>query len=183
MYIVAPLPPLTTVITLMNIFYLDNAPDKCARYHADVHCSKMLIEYAQLLSTAHRETNSPLADQCYKVTHRNHPSAIWVRESTDHYSWLYDMWRSLANEFFLRRGKEHASFTKLRRVLSHNPALPTKGFTPPPQCMDDSCRTDNTIEAYRDYYVFKKNVEGKRITWTWNESSTPDWFRKREETA
>lgn len=38
----------------MNIFYLDPNPTKCARYHADKHCVKMVLEYAQLLSTAHR---------------------------------------------------------------------------------------------------------------------------------
>ena len=38
----------------MNIFYLDENPKKCAKYHCDKHVVKMIIEYAQLLSTAHR---------------------------------------------------------------------------------------------------------------------------------
>ena len=38
----------------MNIFYLDSNPKKCAEMHHDKHCSKMLVEYAQLMSTAHR---------------------------------------------------------------------------------------------------------------------------------
>ena len=38
----------------MNIFYLDFQTDKCAEYHCDKHVTKMIVEYAQLLSTAHR---------------------------------------------------------------------------------------------------------------------------------
>ncbi len=37
----------------MNIFYLDNDPKVCAEMHNDKHCIKMILEYAQLLSTAH----------------------------------------------------------------------------------------------------------------------------------
>jgi hypothetical protein len=38
----------------MNIFYLDTDVVKCAEYHNDKHTVKMILEYAQLLSTAHR---------------------------------------------------------------------------------------------------------------------------------
>jgi hypothetical protein len=38
----------------MNIFYLDHDVVKCAEMHVDKHVCKMVIEYAQLLSTAHR---------------------------------------------------------------------------------------------------------------------------------
>ena len=38
----------------MNIFYLDREPKTCAEMHCDKHVVKMIIEYAQLLSTAHR---------------------------------------------------------------------------------------------------------------------------------
>ena len=38
----------------MNIFYLDNDVAKCAEMHCDKHVVKMISEYAQLMSTAHR---------------------------------------------------------------------------------------------------------------------------------
>ena len=38
----------------MNIFYLDKDPKICAEMHLDKHSSKMMVEYAQLMSTAHR---------------------------------------------------------------------------------------------------------------------------------
>lgn len=38
----------------MNIFYLSHDPVKCASEHNDKHVVKMILEYTQLLSTAHR---------------------------------------------------------------------------------------------------------------------------------
>ena len=58
----------------MNIFYLDHDHTTCAKYHNDKHCVKMILEYAQLLCTAHRELDG---DDCmhpdvlYKSTHKN----------------------------------------------------------------------------------------------------------------
>lgn len=39
----------------MNIFVLDRDPYIAASYHCDKHVVKMIVEYAQLLSTAHRQ--------------------------------------------------------------------------------------------------------------------------------
>ena len=39
----------------MNIFYLNKDPKIAAMDHKDKHCVKMILEYAQILSTAHRE--------------------------------------------------------------------------------------------------------------------------------
>lgn len=38
----------------MNIFVLDLDPKLCAAYHCNTHTVKMITEYAQMLSTAHR---------------------------------------------------------------------------------------------------------------------------------
>ena len=37
----------------MNIFFIDRDPVLAARYHCDKHVYKMIVEYAQLMSTAH----------------------------------------------------------------------------------------------------------------------------------
>ena len=39
---------------IMNIFYLHKDPEISAKMHCDKHVVKMIIEYAQLMSTAHR---------------------------------------------------------------------------------------------------------------------------------
>ena len=38
----------------MNIFFLNRDPETAAKEHVDKHVVKMIVEYAQLLSTAHR---------------------------------------------------------------------------------------------------------------------------------
>ena len=65
----------------MNIFYLSTNADECARYHCAKHVVKMILETAQMLSTAHRVLDGDkLADEkkLYKKVHVNHPSTKWV---------------------------------------------------------------------------------------------------------
>lgn len=38
----------------MNVFYLSTDPRQAAQWHCDKHVVKMIVEYAQLLSTCHR---------------------------------------------------------------------------------------------------------------------------------
>ena len=38
----------------VNIFYLHEDAKTAAEMHLDKHCVKMIVEYAQLMSTAHR---------------------------------------------------------------------------------------------------------------------------------
>ena len=70
----------------MNIFFLDKTPDGSAEMLCDKHVPKMLLESAQMLSTAVRkyekETNTtPLAKPIYKSAYPNHPMTIWVSET------------------------------------------------------------------------------------------------------
>jgi len=89
----------------MNIFYLDNHTHRCAKQHCDKHVVKMIIEYAQLLSTAHRVIdgieytdlskngrrikrwkmvkNSNMEETLYKAAMVNHPSAVWSDKVLD----------------------------------------------------------------------------------------------------
>ena len=83
----------------MNIFYLDRDPKTCAEMHCDKHVVKMIIEYAQLMSTAHRILDGdPYVSQTlggrriqrwkhpikkmentlYKASHVKHPSNLWA---------------------------------------------------------------------------------------------------------
>ena len=67
----------------MNIFFLDKTPKFSAQYLCDKHIPKMLLESAQMLSTAVRkyeeETNTePLSEPIYKSAYPNHPMTKWV---------------------------------------------------------------------------------------------------------
>ena len=157
----------------MNIFYLHPNPQTAARMHCDKHCVKMILEYAQLLSTAHRVLDGDDANpNLYKIAHKNHPSTIWTRSSKQHYKWLFRLFRKLNIEYGIRYGKVHKSWEKLNGILKFPPkSIKDNGWVDPPQCMPDYCKKSDTGEAYRNYYILEK----KRIA-TWKNNQEPEWF-------
>ncbi len=161
----------------MNIFFLDKRPDNAAEMHNDKHCVKMILEYAQLLSTAHRVLDGENAHpDLYKIAHKNHPSTIWTRSSKQHYDWLFRLFRMLSAEYTLRYSngefKVHKSWDKLGKILETAPKnIVDNGWVDPPQCMPDHCKKPDTIDAYRNYYLTEKASFS-----TWNYSKQPTWW-------
>jgi len=138
----------------MNIFYLDADPAEAARMQCDRHVVKMILETAQLLSTAHAELDGE--SPAYKPTHKNHPSAVWVRSSTTAYRWAWQHLRALGREYENRYGKTHKTIREHLDTLERYPeALAYAPFTPPPQCMPDEYKRDDTTLAYQLYYNAK----------------------------
>ena len=153
----------------MNIFYLDTCPIRAAQQQCDKHVVKMILESAQMLSTAHHEFGSERA--VYKSTHKNHPSTVWARECTSNYRWLYEHMIALGDEYTKRYGKAHLSIEKCREALREPPeGMPWNveayrlyhiskadiiEHTPPPQCMPDEYKRYDAVEAYRLYYISK----------------------------
>lgn len=161
----------------MNIFYLHTDPDTAARAMTDKHCVKMILESAQLLSTAHRVLDGnafkkasasgaqltryshPTLDSVlYQATHINHPSAVWVRESASNYMWLYHHFLSLCLEYTRRYGKTHRSYTDLNAYLSQPPTnIPRVGATPVRIAITDTqWHRECPVQSYRAYYVGEK---------------------------
>ena len=158
----------------MNIFYLDKDINKAAEYHNDKHCVKMILEYAQLLCTAHRELDGDNANEnLYKSTQKNHPSAKWVRESKANYEYLYRLFNALCNEYTHRYGKTHLTYQKLHNVLATPPQnIPDKEFTEPTPAMPDDVKNNDSLKAYRDYY---KKYKSHLAVWT--KRDTPEWYQ------
>jgi len=160
----------------MNIFYLSNCPQEAAEAHNDKHCVKMILESAQMLSTAHRELDGNVPDILYKSTHKNHPSTIWVRSSKQHYDWLFRLFRMLSAEYSIRYSdhnfKVHKTWDKLGKLLEQAPKnIKDNGWVDPPQCMPDYCKKPDTIDAYRNYYLTEKASIS-----TWKYSNQPTWW-------
>ena len=91
----------------MNIFYLDRNPEIAAQMMCDKHVVKMILESAQMLSTAHRVLDGDgYANKygLYKSTHKNHPSAIWARTNGENYVWLWNNFDALRSEYSYRYG-------------------------------------------------------------------------------
>ena len=144
----------------MNIFYLHDDPYPCAVMHCDKHVVKMVLESAQMLSTAHRILDGDeFADRysLYKAAHVKHPSSIWVRQSAKNYQWLVDLWYNLGQEYSLRyEGRIHKS-SSLGALTTLPVNIPQDvEFSPPPQCMPDEFKQEDTVQAYRDYYCGEK---------------------------
>lgn len=158
----------------MNIFYLDQDPNIAARYHVDKHVVKMILESAQLLSTAHHiaGSNPEILERIYKATHYNHPSAIWVRENKANYQWLFELFLALLNEYHYRFGKTHKS-SELIPFLKEAPlSLPEAPFFPPTPTMDEEYLIDdNSLLSYRNYYKL-----GKSHLFAWTKREKPDWL-------
>tara|TARA_B100000519_G_C14225684_1_gene429853 strand:+ start:486 stop:980 length:495 start_codon:yes stop_codon:yes gene_type:complete len=158
----------------MNIFYVDKDPMIAAQMMCDKHVVKMILESAQLLSTAHRVLDGDdYADSVglYKIAHKNHPSTIWTRSSVHNYMWLYNHMNGLMQEYTCRYNKHHAS-ERLNAPLRKTPTnIPVVDFFDPPQCMPDYCKTEDTVSAYRHYYINEKASFAK-----WKNAKIPEWF-------
>lgn len=164
----------------MNIFYLHPDPAICAEMHNDKHCIKMILEYSQLLSTAHRVLDGVdnvlpdnRNDYLYKTTHVNHPSAIWVRRCYENYDWLVRLLECLHAEYTHRYGKVHKSEALLDFLTSPPDNIPyNECFTEPTPAMPDECKIPNdSIASYRGYYI-----NHKAHLASWKNRPTPNWY-------
>jgi len=176
----------------LNIFYLHEDPRQCAEWMVDKHVVKMILETAQLLSTAHRlldgtesiDTSSgrkkrvyALPDArdavLYSATHANHPSAVWARQSVENYNWLVDHLFALSDEYTYRYGKTHLTITKLGIPIASPPLnLKEWDMTPMPSCMDEQYKIgEDPIANYRNYYKY-----GKASMHSWKKRSVPEWI-------
>lgn len=162
----------------MNIFYLDIDPVKSAQYQCNKHIVKMILESAQLLSTAHHVLGSQLLNfnshLLYKQTHTMHPCAIWVREASENYEWLAKHSLALSDEYTFRYGQIHKSNPKLIALSLSKPIFAEKLFTSPPACMPDEYKVPGDIVAsYRKYY---KECKLKTIKCEWTRRERPNWL-------
>lgn len=162
----------------MNIFVLDENPQLAAQYHCDKHVVKMIVESAQLLSTAHRLLDGELyyakssngrnlkrwslSDEreslLYKAGFFNHPCGVWARETNENYAWLYSLFGFLCDEYTYRYNKTHLTDTKLRTTLAFQPKnIPQGERTDFPLAMPEYCMLDNAVDSYRNYYLKEKS--------------------------
>lgn len=93
----------------MNIFAVSDDPRLAALELPDKLVPKMIVESAQMLSTAHRVLDGDeRADMLhlYKKAYENHPSTIWVRKDAMNYWWLWMHALTLCEEYKWRFSPE-----------------------------------------------------------------------------
>ena len=188
----------------MNIFYLSNDPKICAEMHLDKHVVKMILEYAQLLSTAHRVLDGTIDigrsasgrkktiyrlpdgrdNTLYSATHVNHPSAVWVRKSKENYIWLSNMLLALCGEYTYRYGKTHKverdglCFVLLKNIPKN---IGNEGWSEPTPAMPDDVKvlrevaTDRfEIDSIKSYH--KYYIHNKVHIAKWTKREMPLWY-------
>ena len=180
----------------MNIFYLHTDPKTCAEMHNDKHVVKMIIEYAQLMSTAHRLLDGEeymgltangrrirrwrMADPKYesglmKASHINHPSAVWTRNTKQNYMWLNRLWNYLLLEYTHRYGKRHACANYMELLYAWPENISDGGFTAPTPAMPDIYKVNgDSLTSYRNYYI-----GGKQHLASWKSREVPSWFKQQ----
>jgi len=133
----------------MNIFILDYDIENNVKMYVDKHVVKMPTETAQILcSTYHVCEQSELAN--YKLTHKNHPSCIWARESLSNWKYLRELGIAISKEYTYRYGKVH----KCQQIMEDmtEPNIADIGFTTPPKCMPEEVKLLDVENSYINYY-------------------------------
>ena len=154
----------------MNIFFLDWDVEKNAQYHCDKHVVKMILETAQLLCGVHHMMPNPTTEVPYKLSHKNHPCAIWARESLSNYLYLAELGLALSEEYTFRYEKKHKSQQIIEWCLSNQPQIEDKGFTEPPKAMPEEYKVDDVVTSYRNYYL-----GAKKSFLSWKKRELPEW--------
>ena len=155
----------------MNIFMLDDDPILCARYHCDEHISRSIMEYGQMLCTAHilrgggnrviKHDNQPvfIMDETF-----THPCSQWTRSNGENYGWLRTVLKELHIQNKKRFGRE-SPYIDMLPQLDVTPRF-IRQFqvrTPVPQILPTEFHRRDPVDAYRGYYVARK---GKLAKWT-----------------
>lgn len=182
----------------MNIFILSTDPVEAAQLQCDKHVVKMIVESAQMLSTAHRLLDGKIElrpsksgkrtvkywrlsdsreDELYKAVHMGHPCTVWTIESAENYRWHYRHFVALCDEYTHRYGKVHATDTKLRvaleRLPDRIPDVPQTPFKLAMGAAPDCINPDDPVQSYRDFYQTKQD----RFKLVWSKRNVPDWFQ------
>ena len=180
----------------MNVFVLNKDPVIAAQEHCDKHVVKMIIESAQMLSTAHRMLDGKaekrrsvsgktiqqyyaLSDDrenvLYKAVHKYHPCTVWTMETLENYRWHWKLFDALCDEYTYRYGKVHKTDQILRKELFDAPAtIPNGKLTKFPLAMKSNpeCMFEDPVKSYKAFYKTKQ----ERFKMAWSKRATPLWF-------
>jgi len=180
----------------VNIFVLDESPQVAAQNMCDKHVVKMIVESAQMLSTAHRVLDgeqytelsvnnrrikrwkSPyklMEEMLYKASFVGHPCTQWVMENDKNYYWLTEHAYALCKEYTRRYSKVHKTEDMISLIRYRKPVnIPiADSITSFAQAMPEEYKNPNAVEAYRAYYLGEK-----RDIAQWKNSETPSWFQE-----
>lgn len=161
----------------MNIFFLDKCPKKSAEMQCNKHIVKMPLESTQMLSSVwHRYGHGDKVQ--YKQAYKNHPATVWAGDSIGNYVWLWQHALELCFEYTRRYNKIHKCQQIVLDLEYRNIkfAFASSVKTDHPQCMPEEYKHNNSVKAYRNYYIGEKSKIAK-----WNTlAQVPYWFKNKK---
>jgi hypothetical protein len=165
---------------VMNIFVTDNSPKISAQTLDDKRVVKMVLETAQLLSTAIFINTFNIYEGIYKPTHIKHPCAIWAGLNIENWDWLFQHFIALCEEYTMRYNKIHASekllpyLIEYRKFIKHGAKTPFANCTRSEPIVVDFRYLNDTCDAYKKYLVEKWNNDKSYPKWT--KRDKPLWY-------
>lgn len=154
----------------MNIFCTDRDAGLSASYLDDKRVIKMVLETAQLLSSAIRSHG---INEGYRISHLNHPCAKWTRASRQHFLWLVEHGKALNRTYYKAYGKTHQAVYVIDECLEYASVIPDNGWTDWPNCTDDKVSDIPITDLYRNYMNRKWNNDDFVVTW--KNRPIPEW--------
>jgi hypothetical protein len=136
----------------MNLFATSECPVQSAKDLCIVLQNKMFQEAVQLLSTAHFELDG--VQRGTKPTHRNHPCAIFARESKANYQWVLEHAKALNELYIQRTGKIHGYQKYLDAVLEVPSNMQKEEKTDFVMCMPDSFKFEAYFDVQKAYRLY-----------------------------
>jgi Pyrimidine dimer DNA glycosylase len=146
----------------VNIFLLDVDIDRSVAALCDAHCSKMVLETAQLLSTAAVLRGHAANALRYQLAHPHHPCTRWAAASAANYGWLARYGAAIGAEFECRFGKSHKSSAVIaaltrpadKRAAAGEPVSFVLAIKPEYRRADyaPALPLEAAVLHYRDYY-------------------------------
>jgi len=154
----------------MNIFVVDESPEKAAEALCDKHVPKMIVETTQMLVSALRRHGATDADvpltkagTPHKGGYHNHPATRWVGDSLTNAQWLLAHGYGLCEQFEFRFNKTHACYEQLVDVESTLARIPDQGLTDIALCVGEALQNGRThapiaeaVDTYRNFYRIDK---------------------------
>ena len=168
----------------MNLFILSLNFRECAEFMFDKHISKILLEIVQMLCAAMQliDPDNEVKNKIklYKISHKNHPVTIWMRDSLENYMWALNLVEAMHCEWKYRydhpADKLHKSYivaTFLKEFAPSADKFPNTGLTPFALAMPVECKCDDPIESYRKYY---QTADKQKIA-SWKKRGKPEWYQ------
>lgn len=150
----------------MNIFSSDPCPIVCAEALDNKRVVKMVLESAQMLSSAVFIHTKTVTEPLYKPTHLGHPCVLWSANSSENFAWLFQHFEALCAEYTFRYGKTHACEKLRAAFIEHCAVVPAGPRTPFPCCMPDEHKIGDVHENYKSYLASKWKNDVRPPVWT-----------------